>query len=224
MSTSSQTSLPTSETMEDIFLWRKKKQSILVLLLSTATWVLLEVYQFNFLTVLSWIAMFIVVSTFLLGNLLRLLGKEPPNLSGLELTEESALQLAVLVHTWIEEGFKWMFRVSAEGDCFTFAFTVGGLWLLSQIGKKLDLLTFLYTGIVMGMTVPVIYVNYEDDIKRCKERIKEQLKRYYEMLDEKVMKKMMGKVVKNKEEKERISKMANDAEEQEKINKEEKVE
>ena len=64
-----------ADIMRDIIHWRHKKQSLVVLLVSTAIWVLLEVYQFNFLTVLSWLAMFIVISFFLWANLLRLFGK-----------------------------------------------------------------------------------------------------------------------------------------------------
>ncbi|KAK9948803.1 hypothetical protein M0R45_004365 [Rubus argutus] len=80
MSETYQSPLPTSDTLRDIFLWKKKKQSVLVLLIATATWVLLEVYHFNFLTVFSWAAMFIVTSLFLWGNMLRIFKKEPPNL------------------------------------------------------------------------------------------------------------------------------------------------
>ncbi|EXC24856.1 Reticulon-like protein [Morus notabilis] len=194
MSSTSQSPLPTLDIMRDIFLWRKKKQSLLVLVVSTATCVLLEVYQFNFLTVVSWLAMFIVVSLFLWGNLVRLLGKEPPNLLGLEITEESTIKLAMALRTWTEEGIRWMFRVGAQRDLFSFALTVGGLWLFSQVANYFDLLTLLYTGIIMGMTIPPVYVKYEDKIKRCNERVKKQLKRYYDSFDEKVMKKVKTKV------------------------------
>lgn len=64
-----------ADSVRYIFLWKKKKQSVLVLSLATATWVLLEIYQFNFVTVISWAAMFIIVLLFLYGNFLRLLGK-----------------------------------------------------------------------------------------------------------------------------------------------------
>lgn len=62
----------------DVFLWRRKNLSFTLLLVSTAIWVLLEVYQFNFLTVASWLAMSIVSFTFLSGNIMRLLGKYDP--------------------------------------------------------------------------------------------------------------------------------------------------
>ena len=66
---------PSSDTFRDIILWRRKKLSATVLLTSTATWILLEVYEFNFITVASRLAIFIFASLFLWGNVLRLLGK-----------------------------------------------------------------------------------------------------------------------------------------------------
>ncbi|CAN6563038.1 unnamed protein product [Malus baccata var. baccata] len=186
--------IPNLDTVRDILLWRKKKQSFLVLLTATATWILLDVYQFNFLTVISYVAMFIVTSLFLSGNLLRLLGKEPPDLSRVGITEKSALEMGNTIRAWVEEGIRWMFQVAAEREWFVFVGTVSGLWLLSRVARCVDLLTLLYIGIVMGMTVPAMYVKYEDKIGRSEEKLKAQLKRYYDTLDEKVVKKIQNKV------------------------------
>ncbi|KAM1048036.1 hypothetical protein EV1_027015 [Malus domestica] len=193
-SQSSDSSLPKLDTVRDILLWRKKKQSFLVLLTATATWILLDVYQFNFLTVISYVAMFIVTSLFLSGNLLRLLGKEPPDLSRVGITEKSALEMGNTIRAWVEAGIRWMFQVAAEREWFVFVGTVSGLWLLSRVARCVDLLTLLYIGIVMGMTVPAMYVKYEDKIGRSEEKLKAQLKRYYDTLDEKVVKKIQNKV------------------------------
>ncbi|KAM1400153.1 hypothetical protein TB1_026631 [Malus domestica] len=193
-SQSSDSSLPKLDTVRDILLWRKKKQSFLVLLTATATWILLDVYQFNFLTVISYVAMFLVTSLFLSGNLLRLLGKEPPDLSRVGITEKFALEMGNTIRAWVEEGIRWMFQVAAEREWFVFVGTVSGLWLLSRVARCVDLLTLLYIGIVMGMTVPAMYVKYEDKIGRSEEKLKAQLKRYYDTLDEKVVKKIQNKV------------------------------
>ena len=72
--------------------------------------------------------------------------REPPDLSRLEIREESAMRFGMTLHAWSEEGIKWMFKVGAESDVFSFALTVGGLWLLSQVGHYFDLLSFLYIG------------------------------------------------------------------------------
>ncbi|PRQ47834.1 hypothetical protein RchiOBHm_Chr2g0104061 [Rosa chinensis] len=141
-----QSPLPSSDTVSDIFLWKKKKQSVLVLSIATAIWVLLKVYRFNFLTVISWAAMFIVTSLFVWGNMLRFFNKEPPNLYGmLEVTEETALGTANTIRAWIEEGIRWMFRVAAEREWFVFAGTataarlwVGG-WVVGSGCSRINL-------------------------------------------------------------------------------------
>lgn len=49
-------------------------------------------------------------------------------------------------------------------------------------------------GIVLGVTVPPIYVKYEDKIKGFGERLRMQFKKYYDMVDEKVLSKIRNKV------------------------------
>ena len=51
------------------------------------------------------------------------------------------------------------------------------------------------------MTVPVLHMKYEDNIKRQMEWVKGQSRRFYDMIDEKVVKNMKNKIVKVKKEK-----------------------
>ena len=53
----------------------------------------------------------------------------------------------------------------------------------------------------MLMTVAVIYVKYGDQIKRCGERVKAEFRRFYEMFDEKVKRKIKNKIFKQEKEK-----------------------
>ncbi|XP_059639683.1 reticulon-like protein B13 [Cornus florida] len=195
--TTVQSSLP------DTILWRRKKLSLSLLIVATAIWITLEVYQLNFITVASWVALFIVTSAFVWGNFLRLLNKETPDMSGLEITEESAVEMAHTIREWVGRGVQWMLRVGAEGDWFVFARTVAMLLLLSYVGQLYDLLTLLYIGIVVGMTVPVIYEKYEDKFKDCVERLRMQRARFYRMIDEKVVRKVKNKGVGDQQKKEK---------------------
>lgn len=199
MSTPSKSSPVSYDTVRDVFLWRRKKLSLLVLLVSTATWVSLDVYQFNLITVASWAAMFAVTSLFLYGNIARFLRKEEPDLSGLEISEQTAIEAARSVRQSIEEGVRWMCHVSAERELFLFARVVAALWLLSYVGSFWDSLSLLYIDIVVGMTVPVIYVKNEDKIKRYEEWMRMQARRLCDMVDEKVVKRMKNRVLKVKE-------------------------
>ncbi|KAL9378393.1 hypothetical protein Peur_029728 [Populus x canadensis] len=199
MSTPSKSSPVSYDTVRDVFLWRRKKLSLLVLLVSTATWVSLDVYQFNLITVASWAAMFAVTSLFLYGNIARFLRKGEPDLSGLEISEQTAIEAARSVRQSIEEGVRWMCHVSAERELFLFARVVAALCLLSYVGSFWDSLSLLYIDIVVGMTVPVIYVKNEDKIKRFEEWMRMQARRLCDMVDEKVVKRMKNRVVEVKE-------------------------
>lgn len=72
--------------------------------------------------------------------------REPPDLSGLEISEQRAVEMARKFKSGMEEGIRWMLRVAVEGDCFTFAGTIAASWVVSKLGSHLDLLTLLYTG------------------------------------------------------------------------------
>lgn len=62
----------------------------------------------------------------------------------------------------------------------------------------------LHVGIVTGMTVPAMYVKYQDKIKRGEEKLKAQLKRYYDTVDEKVVKKIQNKVTVGEEKEKKV--------------------
>lgn len=57
----------------------------------------------------------------------------------------------------------------------------------------------LCTGVIMGMTIPVIYARYKENLKRSEEWVKGQTRRYYDMVDEKVVKNIKNKVTVTKE-------------------------
>lgn len=64
-----------SSLVRDVFEWRRKDLSLLLLAVATAVYVVLQVYHFNFIPLLSYAAIFIFTSAFVWGNLLRLFGK-----------------------------------------------------------------------------------------------------------------------------------------------------
>ena len=54
-------------------------------------------------------------------------------------------------------------------------------------------------GIMMSMTIPVIYIKYEDKIKRYGERVKVHWTKLVEIVDEKVFMNVKNKLFKQKE-------------------------
>ncbi|XP_028764117.1 reticulon-like protein B13 [Neltuma alba] len=185
--------------VKDVALWRRKSLTATILIGATATWTLLQVYQFHFVAVFSWLVMLLLASAFLWANMIRLFGKAPPNVSDLELTEESALQMAYVVRAWIEEGIRFLFRVSAQEDWSLFLGAVAGLLLLSYVGSKMDLLTLLYIGTLTSTTVPVIYNKNQNRIKSSLEWSRVKCKRAYETFDERAIQKIKSRVINENE-------------------------
>ncbi|CAL5187931.1 unnamed protein product [Lathyrus oleraceus] len=187
-----------NDIIRDIVLWRRKKLSIFVLIAATATWVLMEVYQYNFLTLISWLTISVVTSIFLYAKMLTLLGKEPPKLLSLELKEETAIRMAETVRGRIEESIRWLFKVTTQEDWSVLVGIIARFFALSYVGTCMDFLTFIYIGILCGMTVPVIYMKKEDKIKRFMEWLREKYKRCYEVIDEKAIRKIKSRILNEK--------------------------
>ncbi|KAL2522846.1 Reticulon-like protein B13 [Forsythia ovata] len=173
-------------------LWRNKRLNFLVLLVATAIWLVIEIYGFNFITVASWVAMAIVSFMFVWGNIHRLVGKEAPDLSGMEISEQSAMESAKLFREEVEKIVLFIFHVGAEKEWYVFAGVVACLYALSLLANSINLLTLCYIGVVVGSTVPVIYVKYEHKIRGHGERLKMKLQRLYVKIEE-VMQKMKKK-------------------------------
>ncbi|AES94781.1 hypothetical protein MtrunA17_Chr5g0402811 [Medicago truncatula] len=192
-----------NDIMNDIVLWRRKKLSAIVLIVATSSWMLLEVCQFNFLTLISWLAIFVVTSIFLYSNMLTFFGKEPPNLLRLELKEETATRMAKTVRAWIEKSIRWLFVVSIKEDWPVFVGVMVRLLAISYVGTCMDFLTFIYIGILTGMTLPITYMKNEDKIKRCMEWLREKYKKSYEIIDEKAINKFKSRILNDEKQKEK---------------------
>ncbi|XP_010417108.1 PREDICTED: reticulon-like protein B13 [Camelina sativa] len=178
---------PKSDIVEDIYLWRRKKLAFSILTVSTSTWILLNFYGLNSITIVSWIGIAVVSMVFLWGSLLRLLSKVEPELSGLEVSEEFVTETVRSCRMLMEEIDRWMFRVGAESEWFVFARTVLGFWILSRIGKLLDFHTCLFIGLVMGLTVPKLWEKYGVQIHKQLGDVKERSKGVYGTTHEKIL-------------------------------------
>ncbi|XP_071727868.1 reticulon-like protein B13 [Rutidosis leptorrhynchoides] len=179
---------------KDVIMWRKKRLSVGVLTTATVLWVVMEVYAFNFITVSSWLSIFLFSSLFAWANIYRLIYKEEPTMSGIGISENTANGIANLLREYSEEAARWMFKIGAQSEWYVFAATVIGLWLLSIVGSLTDLLTLLFIGTVVGMSVPVIWLKYDNKIREHGKRLQMHSKRFYSMMDEKVVQKIMNKV------------------------------
>ncbi|KAL8473605.1 hypothetical protein ACS0TY_030446 [Phlomoides rotata] len=180
----------------DIILWRRKVVNIVILAVATATWIAIEMYQYNLITLISWAAIALVVSCFLWGNMHRFFKREAPDLSELEIKEETAIENARLLKQRAEEVIRLMLQVSGEREWFVFAGVVTCLYLVSVVAAHLDFLTICYIGIVGGLTIPVIYVKKEEKIREIGEKLRMKTQRLQAIMEgelRKIKSRMAGK-------------------------------
>ncbi|CAH8367983.1 unnamed protein product [Eruca vesicaria subsp. sativa] len=182
------TSPKSEDVLEDMYLWRRTKLAFSVLSVSTATWVLINIYGFSSITIVSWAAMAIVSMVFLWGTLLRLVSKVEPDLSGLEMSEEFVAETARSCRKLMEAMVRWMFRVGAESEWFVFARTILGFWILSKIGNLLDFHTFLLIGLVISLIVPKLWEKNGDRIQKLLRNLKDRSNEAYDNTREKIWK------------------------------------
>ncbi|XP_077215432.1 reticulon-like protein B13 [Tasmannia lanceolata] len=186
---------PSRETCMDILLWRKKILSLSVLGLATATWLLIHVYDYTFLTVGSWFAMSILVISYVWANILALIGREVASMMAIELSEQSMLDAVVATRVLLDEAVHWLFLITVERELLAFAQVLAALWLLSLLGTYFDFVTLVYICVLLALTLTPIYVNYEVRIEECRERVKIERRKWYGILDDKILGRMRKKAV-----------------------------
>ncbi|XP_051140200.1 reticulon-like protein B13 [Andrographis paniculata] len=190
-----------TDLLADLVLWRRKALNAVVLTTATAAWVLIEIYHYSLVTLLSWAAMAAVSCLFFWGTLHRLLKKEAPDLSELEISEETAVATAESVRRRVETDLRRIVRAGAEGEWFEFGGTLLCLYLISEIARRFDFLTVSYIGLVGGMIIPPVYVKNRQRIGWLGDQLKIKWRRLSDMGEEKLQKfksKMVGKEAKEK--------------------------
>ncbi|KAA3457475.1 Reticulan like protein B13 [Gossypium australe] len=156
-----------AELVNDIALWKRKKISGSLFASSAATWLLQQVYEYNFLTIVSWVAIFAITALFIWRCVNRFLDREEATKLRLEkLREQVAMETANACWEVTDKVIRWVLYVTdVEGNCWSvFPQTVAFLLLFSYAGTFFDLPT-LCRGVMMGTTFPMLVAKNWDRIK-----------------------------------------------------------
>ncbi|CAL1408763.1 unnamed protein product [Linum trigynum] len=183
-------------TVSDIVLWRRPISSALVVSVATATWVLFEVYEFNIVTVVSWVGLAVVASLYLYGHLYRIFRKEEPDLMDRQfLREERVVEAAKSAGSSIELVLQCLVRMSTNGDWRVLAHLVAVLWFVAYVGNLVDFLTLIYSGVVMVMTLPLVYKKNEGRILQSGVAAQMKALEVLTVVNETVIRRVKGKFV-----------------------------
>ncbi|MFQ6623508.1 hypothetical protein Gotur_004220 [Gossypium turneri] len=156
-----------AELVNDIALWKRKKISGSLFASSAATWLLQQVYEYNFLTIVSWVAIFAITALFIWRCVNRFLDREEATKLRLEkLREQVAMETANACWEVTDKVIRWVLYVTdVERNCWSvFPQTVAVLLLFSYAGTFFDLPT-LCRVVMMGTTFPMLVAKNWDRIK-----------------------------------------------------------
>ncbi|KAL8148350.1 hypothetical protein AgCh_005647 [Apium graveolens] len=172
----------------DIFLWRNKKITAEVLGFATAIWVLFELLEYHFLTLICHVLILALAFVYLWSNASTLLKKSPPRIPEVRFPEDVVLGVAGALRIEINGALAVLHDIAAGKDVKKFIVVIAGLWLFSVIGSCCSFLTLCYISFLLLHTVPVLYEKYEVKIDAFSEKAEAQINKQHAMFEAEIKK------------------------------------
>ncbi|EPS69502.1 hypothetical protein M569_05265, partial [Genlisea aurea] len=174
----------------DLLLWKNKNVSVGVLVGATALWVLFDVFEYHFLTLVSHALIVGLVILFLWTNGSAFVRKSPPRIPEVIIPEKLVLEFASDLRIEINRALSAFRDIASGKDLKAFLLVIVVLWVLSVIGSVLDFLALLYLITVALLTLPLFYDKYEDEIDSFAHKAGVEIKKRYVELDAKFLSKI----------------------------------
>ncbi|KAL6546119.1 hypothetical protein OROGR_009993 [Orobanche gracilis] len=86
----------------------------------------------------------------------------PPPLPSLELSEEIVVNAADEMRVWVNYTLSIAHDIAIGGNMKLFSRLAVGLWVLSYVGSLFDFLTLVYIGVLLCLSLPVLYDKYQN--------------------------------------------------------------
>ncbi|KAH7658243.1 Reticulon domain-containing protein [Dioscorea alata] len=182
----------------DVFLWRNKKASAVVLGGATAIWVLFELMEYHLLTLVCHGLILSLAILFLYSNATTFIHKSPPRIPEVSIPEDLTVDIARSLRYEINRAIAVLREIALGRDLKQFLGVIAGLWLLSVVGGCCNFITLFYIVFVLLHTVPFVYEKYDDKIDALAEKAMIEIKKQYAVFDAKVLSKIPKGPLKNK--------------------------
>ncbi|XP_027100535.1 reticulon-like protein B9 [Coffea arabica] len=178
----------------DILLWENKKLSATILIGVTIIWLLFEVVEYNFITLLCHISIIMMLIMFIWSTGAGLVDWNPPDLHAITVPEAT--------FRWLFAKINWillnLYDISSGKDIKTFFLAITFLWMLSIIGSSFSSLNFLYIGFLSLATLPALYERHQNEVDHLASQGKREMKKLYKKFDSKILSKIPRGPVKQK--------------------------
>ncbi|XP_044509604.1 reticulon-like protein B11 [Mangifera indica] len=148
----------------DTLLWKKPFGGIVLLASATALWLLFELGGYNLLSFISNVLLLLISILFLWGKSASLLNRPLPPIPDLEISDQSVAKAADAMRAWINYALSIAHDVAVGRNLKFFVQVAFVLLVVSFIGNLFNFLTLIYIGVLLSLSVPVLYDKYQDHI------------------------------------------------------------
>ncbi|KAI8554561.1 hypothetical protein RHMOL_Rhmol05G0108100 [Rhododendron molle] len=174
----------------DVLLWRRWCGAVILLGSSTALWFLFEWAGYNLLSFTANVLLLLVAILFFWAKSASLLNRPLPPLPDLEISEESVLKAADVARVWMNHALSVAHDIAVGRNVKLFLQVASGLWVISYIGSFFNFLTLVYIGVLLSLSVPVLYEKYQAQVDEKLIVAHKIIQTQYKKLDDNILKKM----------------------------------
>ncbi|CAI9108269.1 OLC1v1007837C1 [Oldenlandia corymbosa var. corymbosa] len=182
----------------DVLMWKRWGASVALLVGSTSTWYLFERGGYNLLTFIANVLLLLVVILFFWAKSASLLNRPLPPLPDLTVSDETVTKAADVAREWINKVLLVARKIAVGGNLKLLIQVASGLWMISYIGSFFNFLTLLYIGVLLSLSMPILYEMYQDQIDSNLLLAYNVARAQYRKLDQTVLRRISGAMSKEK--------------------------
>ncbi|KAJ7946100.1 Reticulon-like protein [Quillaja saponaria] len=174
----------------DVLLWKKWRGGVVVLVSATTLWFLFERAGYNFLSFVANVQLLLVVILFFWAKSASLLNRPLPPLPDLEIPEDCVVKAADALQVWVNYALSIAHDIAIGRNFKLFLQVSVGLWAISYIGSLFNFLTLIYIGVLLSLSVPLLYDKYQDHIYDKLFMVHRILQTLYRKIDDSILRKI----------------------------------
>ncbi|KAG2315920.1 hypothetical protein Bca52824_019042 [Brassica carinata] len=148
----------------DLLLWRNRTGAVILLVSSTGFWFLFERAGYNLLSFVSTVLLLLVAILFLWAKSATLLNRPLPPVPNMEIPEEFSIRAADDILVLINHVLSIASDITIARNPTRLLQVSFVLWAISYVGTLINSLTLVYIVILLSLSVPVVYENFQEHI------------------------------------------------------------
>ncbi|CAA7036630.1 unnamed protein product [Microthlaspi erraticum] len=148
----------------DLVLWRNRSGAMILLVSSTGFWFLFERAGYNLLSFVSNVVLLLVAILFLWAKSATVLNRPLPPVPNMEIPEEFAVKAADDLRVWINHVLSIASDITIARNPIRLLQVSLVLWAVSYVGTLINSLTLVYIGILLSLSVPIVYEEFQEHI------------------------------------------------------------